>query len=87
MFNYSKLSYQLKREINIFSTKISKGLSRPNSKHFGKSGIRTMDRGYDANIYYKCLLCNNEPFIIRAKKNRDVIYKGETCNILDVVKW
>ncbi len=32
MYNYSKLSYQLKREIKTFSSKISKGLSRPKFK-------------------------------------------------------
>lgn len=56
------------------------------TQHFGKSGIRTMDRGYDANIYYKYFLKNNEPFVIRAKKNRDVIYKGKTKNILEVAE-
>lgn len=56
------------------------------TQHFGKSGIRTMDRGYDANIYYKYFFKNSEPFVIRAKKNRDVIYKGETKNILEVAE-
>jgi hypothetical protein len=32
MYNYSKLSYQLKREIKTLSSKISKGLSRPKFK-------------------------------------------------------
>ena len=32
MFNYSKLSYQLKREIKKFTDKISKGLSKPKYK-------------------------------------------------------
>lgn len=54
------------------------------STHFGKSGIRTMDRGYDSCIYYKYFLKNKENFIIRAKKNRDVRYKGETINILEL---
>jgi hypothetical protein len=54
------------------------------SKHFGKTGIRTMDRGYDANVYYKYFLGKNEPFIIRAKKNRDVIYNEKTYNILEL---
>lgn len=54
------------------------------TKHFGKTGIRTMDRGYDANIYYKYFLKNKEKFIIRAKKNRNVKYKGKTINILEL---
>jgi len=52
------------------------------SKHFGKKNIRALDRGYDANVYYEYLLKHKEKFIIRAKKNRDVIYKGERINIL-----
>ena len=51
-------------------------------KHFGEKNIRAFDRGYDANVYYEYLLKNKEKFIIRAKKNRDVLYKGERINIL-----
>ena len=54
------------------------------SNHFSKSNIRTMDRGYDCNTYYRYFIKNQEKFIIRAKKNRNVIYKGETVNILDL---
>jgi hypothetical protein len=52
------------------------------SKHFTKSNIRAFDRGYDANIYYRHLIGNDENFVIRAKKNRDVLHKGERINIL-----
>ena len=52
------------------------------SKHFSKSNIRTMDRGFDCNKYYEYFIKHNEKFIIRAKKNRNVIYKGKTINIL-----
>lgn len=55
-------------------------------KHFKKSNIRAFDRGYDANVYYEHLIDNNEKFIIRAKKNRNVIYKGESINILTLAK-
>lgn len=54
------------------------------SKNFKKNCIRTLDRGYDANDYYRYFIKNNEKFIIRAKKNRNVIYKGKTVNILEV---
>lgn len=54
------------------------------TKHFGNNGIRTMDRGYDANVYYKYYLKNNEMFIIRATSNRNVKYKGKTMNILEL---
>jgi hypothetical protein len=55
-------------------------------KHFKRSNIRAFDRGYDANIYYEHLIDNNEKFIIRAKKNRNVIYKGDSINILTLAK-
>jgi len=53
-------------------------------KHFSKNCIRAFDRGYDANIYYEHLIKHNERFIIRAKKNRDVIYNGKRINILEL---
>jgi hypothetical protein len=53
-------------------------------RHFKKRCIRAFDRGYDANVYYEHLIKRNEKFIIRAKKNRDVIYKGERINILEL---
>lgn len=54
------------------------------SKHFKKSNIRTMDRGFDNNRYYRYFIENDENFVIRAKKNRNVKYKGKTENILEV---
>lgn len=56
------------------------------SRYFSKSNIRTMDRGYDCNIYYRYFIKNEEKFIIRAKKNRNVIYKNETVNILKLAE-
>lgn len=56
------------------------------AQHFGKKCIRTLDRGFDANDYYRYFLKNQERFVIRAKKNRNVIYNGKTMNILDVAK-
>ncbi len=56
------------------------------SKHFAKSNIRTMDRGFDCNKYYEYFIKHNEKFIIRAKKNRNVIYKDKTVNILELTK-
>ena len=52
------------------------------SSHFKRNNIRAFDRGYDNNRYYEYLIKHNEKFVIRAKKNRDVIYKGERINIL-----
>lgn len=54
------------------------------SAHFKKNNVRTMDRGYDNNRFYEYFLKNEEKFIIRAKMNRNVIYKAKTQNILDV---
>jgi len=54
--------------------------------HFKKRNIRVFDRGYDANVYYERLIDRSEAFVIRAKKNRDVMYKGEKMNILALAK-
>lgn len=56
------------------------------SAHFSKTCVRTLDRGFDANDYYRYFLKNDEKFVIRAKKNRNIIYKGKTQNIMDVAK-
>ena len=56
------------------------------SKNFSKDNIRAFDRGYDNNRYYEYLIKNGEKFIIRAKKNRDVIYKGKKINIMTLAK-
>lgn len=53
-------------------------------KHFKKNNIRAFDRGYDNNRYYDYLIKNHEKFVIRAKKNRNVIYKGNMINVLDL---
>ena len=52
------------------------------SKHFKKINIRTFDRGFDNNRYYRYLISNRENFVIRAKKNRDVLYNGKRINVL-----
>lgn len=54
------------------------------TKNFGKSDIRTMDRGFDNVRYYKYFLSHNEEFIVRAKSNRNVLFKGEKINILEL---
>lgn len=51
---------------------------------FAKNNIRTMDRGFDCNKYYKYFIDNKEKFVIRAKKNRNIIYKSKTVNILEL---
>lgn len=54
------------------------------SAYFSKNCVRTLDRGFDGNTYYKYFLKKQEKFVIRAKKNRNVIYRGKTRNIMDV---
>ena len=54
------------------------------SENFSPKCVRTLDRGFDANEYYRYFLKRSERFVIRAKKNRNVIYDGKTCNIMDV---
>lgn len=54
------------------------------SETFTAKCVRTLDRGFDANDYYRYFIRHGERFVIRAKKNRNVIYKGKTCNIMDV---
>lgn len=56
------------------------------SANFRKTCVRTLDRGFDAKDYYRYFLDRDEKFIIRVKKNRDIIYKNKTCNIMDVAK-
>lgn len=56
------------------------------SANFKKTCVRTLDRGFDAKDYYRYFLKRDEKFIIRVKKNRDIIYKNKTCNIMDVAK-
>jgi hypothetical protein len=55
-------------------------------RHFKRSNIRAFDRGFDANIYYEDLIDHREKFVIRSKKNRNVIYKGETINIMTLAQ-
>lgn len=54
------------------------------SENFSPRCVRTLDRGFDANGYYRYFLKRGERLVIRAKKNRNVIYKRQTCNIMDV---
>jgi hypothetical protein len=56
------------------------------SAHFEKNCVRTLDRGFDANDYYRYFLKHDEKIVIRAKKNRNVIYRKKTQNIMDVAK-
>ncbi len=54
------------------------------SENFSPKCVRTLDHGFDANEYYRYFLKRRERFVIRAKKNRNIIYNGKACNIMDV---
>ena len=54
------------------------------TENFSSRCVRTLDRSFDANEYYRYFLKHGERFVMRAKKNRNVIYGGQTCNIMDV---
>ena len=53
-------------------------------ENFTPRCVRTLDRGFDANDYYHYFLKRGERFVIRTRKNRNVVYNGKTCNIMDV---
>lgn len=53
------------------------------SANFSKNCVRTLDRGFDGNVYFRYFLKKQEKFVIRMKKNRNVIYHGKTINIID----
>ena len=93
------LSAEKKMPLSVYSkvySTIEKGFFSENkevltglefiSKHFDKSIIRAFDRGYDSNLFFERLIDQKESFIIRTKKNRDVIYKGKRLNILELSK-
>lgn len=54
------------------------------SKWFSRNNIRAMDRGYDANVFFEYFIDRREKFVIRAKKTRSVVHKGNTVNILEL---
>ena len=49
------------------------------SANFSAKSIRTLDRGFDANDYYRYFLKNKERFVIRAKKNLCYLYSSTNC--------
>jgi len=47
----------------------------------GQEGLWVMDRGYDSGAYFRYFLKSDLNFVIRMKKNRNLIYKDEAVNI------
>jgi len=54
------------------------------STHYGKTPIRTLDRGYDANVYIGYFTQRSENFIVRLRSNRNVFFKDKLLNVLDL---
>lgn len=54
------------------------------SESFSTKCVCALDRGFDANDYYRHFLKRRECFVICAKKNWNVIYNENTCNIMDM---
>ena len=82
---YSKIYSRLEKGFKSRNIEAFKGLDFV-EKHFGNKGVYALDRGYDANKYYKYFIKGNKNFVIRSRKNRNVIYKGKTLNILKLAK-
>jgi transposase len=54
------------------------------TKTFGTQGVRVFDRGFDSNNIYEYLLRENLSFIVRADKQRHLMHKGKSKNILGI---
>jgi len=52
------------------------------TENCGNKGIRALDRGFYNKRFIDYFIRKDEKFIIRAKKNRNVIHKGKSKNIL-----
>jgi len=85
---YSRVYSTLEKGFNSQNTETIKGLNFI-KKHFGNKGIYALDRWYDNNLFFKYFTKNNHEcdFVIRAKKTRNIIYKGEKVNILDAANF
>lgn len=78
---YSKIYSSKEKDFKSENDETFKGLNFL-SEHFGKLGVKALDRGYDDNRFYTYFTEQEESFVIRAKKNRNVIHKGKVINIL-----
>jgi len=85
---YSHIYSTLEKNFKSQNVETIKGLDFV-KKYFGNKGIYTADRWYDNNLFFKYFTKENDErnFVIRAKKSRDVIYKNQKMNILDVANF
>lgn len=82
---YSRIYSRLEKGFKSRNIEAFKGLDFV-EKHFGKKGVYALDRGYDANKFYRYFAEDNKDFVIRAKNNRNIIYKGKSLNIMKVAQ-
>lgn len=80
---YSRIYSRLEKGFKSRNIEAFKGLDFV-EKHFGPKGTYALDRAYDANKFYKYFTKGNKDFVIRARNNRNVIYKGKSLNIMKV---
>lgn len=80
---YSKVYSNAEKDFKSENSETLEGL-RFISTHFGTRGIRALDRGYDNKLFYQYFIENEEKFVIRSKKNRNVIHNDKSINILEL---
>ncbi len=56
---YNRLWYEIKRDLTNFSVKISQWLKRPQQKFIHQMIYGILDKGFDANDYYRFFYCMN----------------------------
>lgn len=82
---YSHIYSSLEKGFKSSNIETLKGLDFI-EKHFGKKGVYALDRGYDSNRFFKYFAYGNKDFVIRAKNNRNLIYKGHSLNIIKIAR-
>jgi len=82
---YSKLISNIEIGYISHNDETEKALDCIN-RSFGSIGVKVFDRGYDDSKLMRYLINNKEKFIIRCKKNRDVITNGTKFDIMDIPK-
>ncbi len=92
------LSKKEKQPISIYSkiySSKSKGYKSANtytkeaikeSQEYGEKRIHVMDRGYDSRKVFQYINKIGDKFVIRVKGNRNMKFKGQNKNILEVAK-
>lgn len=80
---YSKVYSNAEKDFKSENFETLQGLKFISS-HFGNLGIKALDRGYDNMKFFQYFIQNEEQFVLRVKKNRNVIHNNKTINILEL---